>query len=981
MSDLFSGLFADSSQPAKKTFANPNTIYNTVIIILYRQQQLPCILPALHPAFNTRDGIARTGKAVARNGNDREKYEHHLPGLAKFLITLTTQGFAAWAHKRSWVFPAGSSSAFDAAAESNKALFLSHYHSVWKNHWLHLTHSAQFFCSRKPFQEKPSPDDIFPIRFSPVPLKVRVKVFQEQDVLCVKAVATVKDVEITISAEHCWQHLWYLHDDTAYLPESPMTFYLLGEVFEKGILQIPAPMREQFLTVNLPELEDNFTVEMDAALQAPAVVPETAIPCLVLSEMDPDLLVLKPVFRYNNTEVEYHETETVAEYFENGQVIRLQRNKEAEQTFREMVRALHPLFAAQRQHFFYLSVKEAVKENWFFTLAKTLQEKGIALYGQAGLKKLKYNTNLPAIRIHSSSGISWFDLDIYLLYGDQRASLQQLRQAILNRQDYVLLDDGTWGLLPEAWLERLRTLFAVGSIEKTGLQLSKQHYTLLDAEQTIEKDAALAEELAQKKRQLQQIENTGVFPLPKKLKASLRPYQMAGYQWLRQLHSLGWGGCLADDMGLGKTLQTLAFLQSIVEQDKAARLLIVCPTSLLYNWVAEIEKFIPAARYALHHGNNRVPPDEKANLLITSYGTLRNDIELFSKIVFDVAVLDESQVIKNADSQMARVVQMLAAKCCFVLSGTPVQNNTMDLYAQFNFSNPGLLGTKAAYKENFANPIDKYGDAGAAQQLKKILYPFLLRRTKNQVAKDLPDKTETVIYCEMDAYQRSIYDTVKEEYRDRMLTGIAENGMSSSLFLLLEGLNKLRLICDCPSLVAAEEGKRFHHASAKIEELLREITESSHGQKVLVFSQFTGMLALAKDALEKEGVRCLYLDGRTPTAQRARLVQQFQEDAAEQVFLISLKAGGVGLNLTAASYVYLLDPWWNPAAEDQAIDRTHRIGQTQKVFAYKMICRNTVEEKIMQLQQKKKHLAKELISEEAGFVKKLTKADVQFLLD
>lgn len=312
-----------------------------------------------------------------------------------------------------------------------------------------------------------------------------------------------------------------------------------------------------------------------------------------------------------------------------------------------------------------------------------------------------------------------------------------------------------------------------------------------------------------------------------------------------------------------------------------------------------------------------------------------------------------------------------------MLSGTPVQNNTYDLFAQFNFINPGFLGNREFFKREFAVPIDKYGDKTKSEQLRKMVYPFMLRRTKEQVAADLPDKTETILWCSMGKAQRSMYDEYKNYYRSMLLKKIDEEGMGKSGIYVLEGLLRLRQICDHPFLIKADH--EAPNESVKTEELMREIQENSGGHKLLVFSQFTEMLHIIKKELELAGITYCYLDGSTPGEKRKVEVNRFQEDESIKVFLISLKAGGVGLNLTAADYVYLVDPWWNPAAEAQAIDRTHRIGQTRKIFAYKMICKDTVEEKILQLQQKKKSLADDLVNEDSGFVKKLTKDDIAFL--
>lgn len=311
------------------------------------------------------------------------------------------------------------------------------------------------------------------------------------------------------------------------------------------------------------------------------------------------------------------------------------------------------------------------------------------------------------------------------------------------------------------------------------------------------------------------------------------------------------------------------------------------------------------------------------------------------------------------------------------MSGTPLQNNTFDIYAQMNFLNPGMLGSVEYFRNEFATPIDKFGEKEQKDHLRKLLFPFILRRTKEQVAKDLPAKTETILFCEMEEEQRTIYDAYRNDYRDKILGVISEQGIDRSQLTILQGLMKLRQICDSPAII--NETEKLPNASVKLDELAREISENIGNHKALVFSQFLGMLALIREKLVEIGVKFEYFDGSTSAVDREKAIQSFQHNDEVRVFLISLKAGGVGLNLTAADYVYIVDPWWNPAVEQQAIDRTHRIGQTKNIFAYRMICRDTIEDKILQLQEKKRALAKDLVSDDDGFVKTLSREDVEYL--
>jgi len=601
--------------------------------------------------------------------------------------------------------------------------------------------------------------------------------------------------------------------------------------------------------------------------------------------------------------------------------------------------------------------------------------------GVLELKQHRHNDNKPKWKVSAGSGTDWFDLEVVVSFGAETIPVNEIRRSLLKGQNIVTLGDGTFGMLPEEFLKQYGPMIKMAREQEDGkLRLSKLLYTLIEELPEHERSEAVTKEINQKKHQLERIGSIESVQPGKEINAQLRPYQVSGFQWFHMLDELGWGGCLADDMGLGKTLQTITFLQYLQGKYKNATHLVICPTSLIYNWESELKKFCPSLRYHIYYGADRTLTAEQFlenDVIISSYGAIRNDVEELRRFEWHYIFLDESQAIKNPDSLTAIALQLLKSRNRMILSGTPVQNNTFDLFAQFNFLNPGLLGTRDFFKNEFANPIDKENDKLKSAQLRKIVYPFLLRRTKEQVAKDLPEKTETVIWCTMGREQRAVYDLYRNTVRLALLEKIDEVGMGKAGIDVLQGLLRLRQICDSPVLL--KDNKIKTKKSAKIDELMREIEENAGGHKMLVFSQFSEMLHLIEDHLRREALPYTYLDGSTLAEKRQEAVERFREDPSIRVFLISLKAGGMGLNLTEADYVYIVDPWWNPAAEQQAIDRTHRIGQTNKVFAYKMICKDSVEEKILQLQQKKKQLASDLISEENGFIKNLTKDDVAFL--
>jgi len=596
------------------------------------------------------------------------------------------------------------------------------------------------------------------------------------------------------------------------------------------------------------------------------------------------------------------------------------------------------------------------------------------------LRNFRFNTAKPQTKIFISSNTDWFDAKVDIVFGDQKVTVSEVKRALANKQQFVQLNDGTLGILPEEWLKKYSLLFRVGEGKTDSLKLSRYHLSVVDELYETRDEEELVVQLEEKYEKLRQFNKIKEIEPPYHLKMILRPYQVAGYQWLNYLTDINWGGILADDMGLGKTVQALSFIEHYKIQHGKLKALVVCPTTLIYNWENEIKKFTPELTYRIHHGGGRTRIKEELidhDITITTYGTLRSDIKLLMGVEFDYVILDESQAIKNPSSKVTKAACLLSAKHRLCMSGTPLQNNTFDIFAQMHFLNPGMLGTTEFFRQEFAIPIDKFGEQDRKEHLKKILYPFILRRTKEQVAKDLPEKQEMILFCEMEDEQRKIYDAYRNDFRNQILGTIETQGIQKSQLTILQGLMKLRQICDSPAILNEQE--KFENHSIKLDELAREITENIGNHKALIFSQFLGMLALIKAKLHELGVKFEYFDGSTSAPDREKAIQNFQNDDEVRVFLISLKAGGVGLNLTAADYVYIVDPWWNPAVEQQAIDRTHRIGQTKNIFAYRMICKDTIEDKILQLQEKKRLLAKELIADDATFVKSLSREDVEYL--
>jgi superfamily II DNA or RNA helicase len=579
-----------------------------------------------------------------------------------------------------------------------------------------------------------------------------------------------------------------------------------------------------------------------------------------------------------------------------------------------------------------------------------------------------------------SSGVDWLNVQITWESDGVTIDRKELEQCLREGKKFVRLSDDSYAPLDADRVEMMiaREVELLSSAGKNGKLPLSQAGRVQELLNQLP-DAKVTAATKQLFKKLSSIDEIKQIKKPRALKATLRPYQEQGLSWLKFVHDLGTGGILADDMGLGKTIETIALLLLIKQEQKTLRALIVAPTSVVGNWIREIDRFAPTLTTALWHGAARKEQQKdlaSVNVIITSYALLRRDIDLLTKLKLDYVILDEAQAIKNPQSATAQAAKELTPSRRLALTGTPIENRLTEIWSIFDFVSPGILPPLAKFEERYSRPIDQ-GDSKAAARLKSIIHPFILRRTKNEVAKDLPAKIESDKVIDLGPDQRAIYTQVLREVRAQVMGELDRVGMAKSQLHILAGLTKLRQAACDPRLLGLP--REFSHDDSAKVQAFRELIDEAQagGHRVLVFSQFVSMLKILKNALDEDRVRYEYLDGSTQD--RTERIDRFQQDPTVTVFLISLKAGGSGLNLTGADTVIHFDPWWNPAVEDQASDRAHRIGQKKVVTVYRLVAAGTIEEKILELKEKKKELVAAVLTEDSGGAKKLSRSDLDEL--
>jgi len=689
-------------------------------------------------------------------------------------------------------------------------------------------------------------------------------------------------------------------------------------------------------------------------------------------------------FRYTTKEIDYFSTNKEVMNLEEDTIYQISRDLEIEESIVDMLNENGVVLHESRDEF----ILEGDLIDFVTNNIPEIIKAGVEVLGEEKLFNFKLIKSKPQMSINVSSKTDWFNMDGSIKFGNEQIKLKELMQAILENKRFIKFSGDRRAVIPKEWGDKLQSYSGLFDLRGKEVKLSKYHASILESISEMTSNISMDKGVKEVISRFKQLGKIAPAKLPKKVNAKLRDYQKTGYDWLYFLKESGFNGILADDMGLGKTLQSLSLLQKIKDEKNTKPFLVVVPTSLVFNWKDEIEKFTPDLSYYIHHGtsraNGKTPKSldrfkknlKEKDITITTYGTLRNDLEIFKNQEFAYIILDEAHMIKNPLSISAKTVYDLKGENKLIISGTPIQNNLTEIWSLFNFLNPGYLGNYDFFSENFVIPIERNQDKKAAESLRRLINPFLLRRSKEVVSGELPEKTETIITSLQSNKEKEIYDNWKEYYKNEIKTTIKEKGVGKSKMKILEGLTKLRQICLHPKMIDS----KYEGSSAKFDLLMMEIEKvMAEGHKVLVFSSFVKMLTIVKDEFEKKGLRYSYLDGKTKDREKA--VSDFQESKDPQSFLISIKAGGLGLNLTGADYVFIIDPWWNPAVEMQAMDRAHRLGQKKKVFVYKMIAKDTIEEKILELQKTKKKLVEDLIIEEKGSLKTMNIKDLEKIFD
>ena len=821
-------------------------------------------------------------------------------------------------------------------------------------------------------------------------LRLRLHLQEQSDHLLLSLIVSYKGEELNCCVSECSSHFFFINldDNTCLFVDHPEKEFLLrsfsGLSNKITVLQKDYSSFFDDLLVPLSRL---LHISIDPSKKASVFVEKT-----VHMPAQFKVVVENEGETYLNFGLKYilNETEE-CEIASGGNLILksdagccyyIERDLAAENEFNAFVEA-------QSSHF-ETGKNKAVKRldtaycdrNWLYEFTKKCTVKGYKTFLNKipkGKSYYPHQLKWEVLDVRQENNL--FSIHIVFRFDTFKFLPGDFEENMRNSCGSINLGDQSYGYIKASDRALFEPLFTYGTVEGACIQLTSAQLLSFQTQLGTIDPKIIQGSIRQRREKLERINEIPLLETPESVNALLRPYQQTGYSWMAFLNEFQWGGILADDMGLGKTLQAITLLEYFYQNNpQADPSIIVVPNSLLFNWESEFKKFAPDRKLCIYHGRNRREDVQmsKGTIVVTTYGTAMSDADLLQEQLFSYMILDESQAVKNRNSKRFKTLYALNTCYRIAMTGTPVENEIADLYAQMSMVNPGFFGNYRNFNSMFGNKKEDEVPRDKIEQLQKMIAPFLLRRTKKQVALDLPEKTETILYLDMLPEQRKIYDTYRKRFKADIEENLNSDDSAKSKFIALEALMKLRNICNSPQLV---KGSDYQADSIKLDYIDQILREVIPGHKVLLFSFFTSMLKLVEDRIRQRGIAAVRLDGKLSREQRQLAVDTFQQDDACRVFLISLKAGGTGLNLTAADYVYILDPWWNPAAEAQAIDRCYRIGQDKHVMAYKMVCRDSVEERILALQDHKKRMAEGLILDEANLMKSISKEELLKLFE
>ncbi len=750
-------------------------------------------------------------------------------------------------------------------------------------------------------------------------------------------------------------------------------------------LPFPKELLDKYLSVLFTNTE-NINVCVEGHTVEISDEPEQARPTIVIEKVDEDkALYLRVTQELDGLEPEFLQDFRLtrhASLSQDGKItirpVSQRNNHEMQNSLLKDIRKYAPSKTEAKEIYnednMFIIPEHTAAPFLFNGLAGLVDE--YRILGAEKLRGYKVRPVKPKLSVNLGSGIDFLEADVTLNVGDENLSLSSFLQQY-RKQRYILLSDGDKAVIDEAWVRRLERLFAKSSKGKAKVSF----FDLPEIVQLLEDGAITDNKALQRSRSFYQgfnslgdsdLEDGGI-------KAELRPYQKSGIKWMNYLYDNGFGACLADDMGLGKTVQTIALLSRIHGIGKRGRKggdpsLIVMPKSLLFNWASELERFSPGLKVSTYYGSGRdLEKALEAQVILTTYGMVRSDIDKLREIKFRLVVLDESQNIKNIAAQMSQAVLLLNSEHRIALSGTPVENSLSELYSLFRFLNPAMFGSAASFNENYALPITRLNDKDALEELRRKIYPFILRRTKTEVLDDLPDRTDQKLYVTLDEEHASFYEQRRRTFYETVHNEVSANGISKSRLIILQAMSELRRIASAPEIFTDSIVK-----SSKLPVLMESLEEAvANGHKAVIFFNFIAGIELVAEKLDAAGIAYVTMTGAT--RDRGTVVSRFQNEPDCKVLLMTLKTGGVGLNLTAADTVYIFEPWWNRAEEEQAIGRLHRIGQKSKVMTFSIIAAGTIEDKICRLQEQKKMLVDSLISSDGKMDKNITEEDIDFI--